>query len=253
MRKLAVRSFLVLIFSGLLLLSPLIHTSATSIPSPDATFYVLDEVGLLSESSKSTIIATSTDLQAKTKAQIVVVIVQSMNGQSAEDFALNILREWGIGDKELDNGLLILLSIDERISRIEVGYGLEGILNDAKTGRFQDSYMIPYFTSGDFDQGILNGYLAFAQEVAKEYNVTLDTNDPIPYSDQNNAFLNLPEWIIILAIIIFVLIAITMDIRFLDGALLRIILSILFSGSTGGGGSFGSGGSGGGGGSSRRW
>jgi uncharacterized protein len=175
-----------------------------------------------------------------------------MNEQSVETFALDILREWGIGDKDLDNGLLILLSIDERVSRIEVGYGLEGILNDAKTGRFQDTYMLPYYTSGDFDQGILNGYLAFAQEVAKEYDVTLDTANPISYEDQTNNLSNQPSWISILAIIILVLIFVTMDIRFLNGALLRFLLSIIFSGMTGGG-SFGGGGSGGGGGSSRRW
>jgi uncharacterized protein len=239
-------------FSGMLLLISLIHPLATSIPQPNDTFYVLDEVGLLSESTISTIISTSQELQSKTKAQIVVVIVQSMDGQSVETFALDILRDWGIGDKELDNGLLILLSIDERVSRIEVGYGLEGILNDAKTGRFQDTSMLPYYTAGDFDQGILNGYLAFAQEVAKEYNITLDINNPIPYADTSSAFSKLPSWIMILGIIIFILIFMTLDIRFLDGVLIRFILSILFSGMTGGG-SFGGGGSGGGGGSSRKW
>jgi len=252
MRKLFYRSILMSLFSGMLLLIPLIHPLATSIPQPNDTFYVLDEVGLLSESTISTIIATSQELQSKTKAQIVVVIVQSMNEQSVETFALDILRDWGIGDKDLDNGLLILLSIDERVSRIEVGYGLEGILNDAKTGRFQDTYMLPYYTAGDFDQGILNGYLAFAQEVAKEYDVTLDTAKPISYEDQTNDLSNQPSWISILAIIILVLIFVTMDIRFLNGALLRFLLSIIFSGMTGGG-SFGGGGSGGGGGSSRRW
>ncbi|NTW95855.1 MAG: TPM domain-containing protein [Erysipelotrichaceae bacterium] len=252
MRKLFYRSILMSLFSGMLLLIPLIHPLATSIPQPNDTFYVLDEVGLLSESTISTIISTSQELQSKTKAQIVVVIVQSMEGQSVETYALDILRDWGIGDTDLDNGLLILLSIDERVSRIEVGYGLEGILNDAKTGRFQDTYMLPYYTAGDFDQGILNGYLAFAQEVAKEYNVTLDINNPIPYSDTSNNISDVPSWISILAIIILVLIFVTMDIRFLNGALLRLFFSIIFSASSGGG-SFGGGGSGGGGGSSRRW
>jgi len=252
MRKLFYRSIHILIFSGLFLFGPLIHPEAASIPQPNDDFYVLDEVGLLTESTRSTIIATSQDLQSKTKAQIVVVIVQSMEGQSAETFALDILREWGIGNNDLDNGLLILLAIDERVSRIEVGYGLEGILNDAKTGRFQDTYMLPYYTAGDFDQGILNGYLAFAQEVAKEYNVELDTNNPIPYTDTSNGLSDVPSWISILAIIIFILIIVTLDIRFLNGGLLRFFFSIIFS-SMSGGGSFGGGGSGGGGGSSRRW
>ena len=245
------KSFITLFIYGLMSIT-LVKPLASSIPLPNDDFYVLDEVGLLSSSTVETIIATSRDLQSKTKAQVVVVIVQSLNGVSAESFSLNILRQWGIGDKELDNGLLILLAMDEKISRIEVGYGLEGVLNDAKTGRFQDAYMIPYYNTGDFDQGILNGYLAFVQEVAQEYKVTIDSSRPIPFSETSSLFSNLPSWIIILGIAIIVLIFITMDIRFLNGALLRLIFGILFS-ITGSRGSFGSGGSGGGGGSSRKW
>ena len=89
-----------------------------------------------------------------------------------------MFREFGIGDEEEDNGLLLLLALEERESRVEVGYGLEGILPDGKTGRFQDQYMIPYFKDDNFDEGMLNGYKAFYQELANYYQITdLDEGD----------------------------------------------------------------------------
>ncbi len=226
--------------------------NALSIPSPSADFYVLDEVGVLSNTTLQTIKSISIELENKTKAQIVVVIVNDLGNVSAETYSLAILREWGIGDEKLNNGTLILLAMDEKISRIEVGYGLEGALNDAKTGRIQDNYMLPYFNQGDFDQGILNGYLAIIQEVAKEYNVSIDANQPLAYSKPFNLWTDLPSWMIIGGIILLVIVLGALDLRFLDGTLIRLIFSLVFS--MGKGSSYrGSGGSGGGGGSSRRW
>ena len=86
------------------------------------------------------------------------------------EYSTNLFRQFGIGDKEKNNGLLILIALEERKSRIEVGYGLEGVLPDGKTGRIQDEYMIPYFKDNNFDEGILNGYKALFKEVANEYN-----------------------------------------------------------------------------------
>jgi uncharacterized protein len=225
---------------------------AVSLPNPNADFYVLDEAGVLSDSTLKTIKAVSIDLEKKTKAQIVVVIVNDLGGVSAETYGLSILRDWGIGDDTLNNGVLILLAMDEKISRIEVGYGLEGALNDAKTGRIQDSYMLPYFNQEDIDQGILNGYLAIVQEVAKEYKVTIDAKQPTAYTKPFDLWTDLPSWVIIGGIILIVLIIGALDLRFLDGNIMRLIFYFIFS--MGKGSSYrGGGGSGGGGGSSRRW
>lgn len=225
---------------------------AVSIPNPNADFYVLDEAGVLSDSTLKTIKAVSIDLEKKTKAQIVVVIVNDLGGVSAESFGLSILRDWGIGDDQLNNGALILLAMDEKLSRIEIGYGLEGALNDAKTGRIQDNYMLPYFNQEDIDKGVLNGYLAIAQEVAKEYNVTIDAKQPIEYKKPFDLWTDLPSWMIIGGIILLVLIIGALDLRFLDGNIMRLIFYFIFS--MGKGSSYrGGGGSGGGGGSSRRW
>ena len=253
MRKALFRN-LILVFGITLLLSSITKTNAASIPGPTFDFYVYDEVGVLSSSTIETILSVSNDLQRKTKAQLVVVIVDSLNGESIENTGLAILRGWGIGDAQLDNGVLILVSITDNMSRIEVGYGLEGALNDAKTGRIQDNYMVPYFSQDDFDTGIQKGYMALANEIAKEYNVTIDPNaDPNP--TDSNLFSDLPSWITIGMIFLVFLFLAGLDLRFTNGIFLRLLFQILFSmgGSSGSRGTFGGGGSGGGGGSSRKW
>lgn len=253
MRKTLFRS-LILIFGIILLLTSNTKANAVQIPGPTSDFYVYDEVGVLSSSTLQTILTISNDLQDKTKAQLVVVIVDSLSDETIESTALTILRGWGIGDDDLDNGVLILVSIEDRQSRIEVGYGLEGALNDAKTGRIQDTQMIPYFTQDDFDTGILKGYMALANEIAKEYDVTIDPNakpDPV----EPNLFSGLPSWITIGIIFLVFLFLAGLDLRFTNGIFLRLLFQLLFNlgRSSGSGGSFGGGGSGGGGGSNRKW
>jgi uncharacterized protein len=101
------------------------------------------------------------------------VTVKSLNGVPLEDYSLKLLRDWGIGNKEKNNGVLMLVSTGDRQSRIEVGYGLEGKLTDSFTGKIQDQYMVPYFRKGTYEEGIARGYEALAQSIAKEYNMQL--------------------------------------------------------------------------------
>ncbi|MEM5768297.1 MAG: TPM domain-containing protein [Bacillota bacterium] len=247
------------LFTWLTLLAVLLPVlplaAAPAIPSPAAKhFYVLDEAGVLSDAAEYKIQALSSQLAAKTNAQVVAVTVRSLQGEPIEDYALAILRQWGIGGKQENNGLLMLVVVDDRRSRIEVGYGLEGVLPDAKTGRIQDEFMLPFFKNGEYEQGILNGYTAIVEEVAKEYNVTL--NAPPAMSQkrapaQNNSWDTLPWWgKLLLGLGVGSLIIV--DILFFGGRFTWLLLSIFFRGGRGGGGS-GGGGSGGGGGSNRNW
>lgn len=228
-------------------------------PKPATSIYVQDYAGVLSGETKSRIQSLSSQLAERTKAQVVVVTVKSLEGAALEEYALTILRQWGIGDAKLNNGVLLLVATGDRQSRIEVGYGLEGRLPDAKTGRIQDEYMIPYFQAADYDKGVLNGYLALAGEVAKEYNLELKA-DPRPgpkpraAAKQSDWWDDTPLWlkVVLLAglLLLFIL-----DWAFFGGNITYLLLSLFFRGGKGGGsggGGYG-GGSGGGGGSSRRW
>ncbi|MEA4924432.1 MAG: TPM domain-containing protein [Syntrophomonadaceae bacterium] len=236
---------------------------AAAIPDPPPELYVLDQAGVMSSPTKSMILSTSQELARQTKAQVAVVTLKSLDDQPIAEVALQIGRKWQLGDKELNNGVLILVVPDERQARIEVGYGLEGALPDAKTGRIQDDYMLPAFRQGNYDQGLSSGYNAVVAEVAKEYGVTL-ANIPVnqPETSAEPAAQKAPAWVSILGMVLIILL-IWADQRFLNGFLLGVILGMFFRGGGRGGGGFGGGGFGGGssggggsfggGGSSRGW
>lgn len=229
-------------------------------PAPTSSIYVQDYAGVLTPDTKKRINDLGSKLAARTKAQIVVVTVQTLGDTPLEEYALATLRQWGIGDKTLNNGVLMLVAVSDRKSRIEVGYGLEGALPDGKTGQIQDENMLPYFRQNDYDKGIMNGYLALAGVVAKEYNLELKTDAKQAAKPQTNSgpswWDTLPWWMQMLvmagALLLFII-----DWVFFGGSITWFLLSILrFRGGGGGGGGgrggYG-GGSGGGGGSNRGW
>ncbi len=230
--------------------------AAPAVPRPTADFYVLDQAQVLSSGVEGQILSINQDLYRQTKAQIVVVTLNSSEGRAIEELGLEILRGWGVGDKELNNGVVLLVIPPERKSRIEVGYGLEGALPDGKTGRIQDEYMLPYFQQGNYDQGVLNGFQVLAQEVAKEYQIALNTGNPQPAvrtADQPSQELSPLQ---ISLIVIGLILLFYLDRRFFNGFIFGMLLSSLLRGGFGGGGgggSSGGGGSGGGGGSNRGW
>ena len=142
-------------------------------PSASSGIYVQDYAGVISAPARTYLRDLGRQLDQKTTAQLTVVTVKSLNGAPLEEYSLKLLRDWGIGNKEKNNGVLLLISTGDRKSRIEVGYGLEGALTDSLTGQIQDRYMIPYFREGTYEEGIARGYEALALRIAKEYNVQL--------------------------------------------------------------------------------
>ena len=100
--------------------------------------------------------------------EMAVVVIQSLDGLSVEEAALELFELWGIGKKGRDNGLLFLWSIGDRKLRVEVGYGLEGVLPDGTVGAILDAYVIPHFKSGDFDAGLTAGVDALLATARRE-------------------------------------------------------------------------------------
>lgn len=227
-------------------------------PPPTTSIYVQDYAGVLSADTKARVNNLGTQLAAKTKAQIVVVTLPSLEGMPPADYALGILRQWGVGDKTLNNGVVLLVAVNDRQSRIEVGYGLEGALPDAKTGRIQDDYMLPYFQQGDYEKGILNGYLAVVGEVAKEYKLEFKNDaKPVVHSQtsQSGSWWDSAPWWLKIIIAAGLILLVMIDWIFFGGTITYLLLSLISRGGRGGGsggGGFG-GGSGGGGGSDRKW
>lgn len=245
-------------------------------PKPTTDIFVQDYSGVLSDATKQHILQTSEALSKATGAQAAVLTVKTIGDTPVEDYALAVLRGWGIGDKTKNNGVLLLVVTGDHKLRIEVGYGLEGAIPDAKAGRIMDELIIPSFKTGDLDTGIKAGYDAIAANIAAETGYTINgvtdqttpdkTTDYQNTTPQTNWFSRLPAWernallvlVLLLAVGFFVI-----DNIFLGGfftSMLILLLSMLArggrgggSGGGGGGGSSFGGGSGGGGGASRDW
>lgn len=226
-------------------------------PTAAAGIYVQDYAQVLSAEDKRRLLSIGQELDNKTTAQLAVVTVKTLDGQPIEDYALSILREWGIGSKEKNNGALIVVAVQDRRSRIEVGYGLEGLLSDGLTGRIQDQAMIPYFRKGNYAAGIVNGYAVTASLIAKDAGVQLTSINSeqiaVPAKTTNNTDQEYPFWLKLLIGAGIVLLLI-IDNLFLGGVLTQMLFFMFLRGRGGGGGRGGfGGGSGGGGGSSRSW
>lgn len=226
-------------------------------PTAAAGIYVQDYAQVLSAEDKRRLLSIGQELDNKTTAQLAVVTVKTLDGQPIEDYALSILREWGIGSKEKNNGALIVVAVQDRRSRIEVGYGLEGLLTDGLTGRIQDQAMIPYFRKGNYAAGIVNGYAVTASIIAKDAGVQLTSINSeqiaVPAKTTNNTDQEYPFWLKLLIGAGIVLLLI-IDNLFLGGVLTQMLFFMFLRGRGGGGGRGGfGGGSGGGGGSSRSW
>lgn len=226
-------------------------------PTAAAGIYVQDYAQVLSAEDKRRLLSIGQELDNKTTAQLAVVTVKNLDGQPIEDYALSILREWGIGSKEKNNGALIVVAVQDRRSRIEVGYGLEGLLTDGLTGRIQDQAMIPYFRKGNYAAGIVNGYAVTASLIAKDAGVQLTSINSeqiaVPAKTTNNTDQEYPFWLKLLIGAGIVLLLI-IDNLFLGGVLTQMLFFMFLRGRGGGGGRGGfGGGSGGGGGSSRSW
>jgi uncharacterized protein len=225
--------------------------AATKVVVPYLSGPLVDEVGLLSSSEKARIEQVLLALKATQKAQMVVLIANSLQGFEIEDYSIAVAEAWKLGKKSVDNGLLLIIAPNERRMRLEVGYGLEGNLPDAISIRLLDETLKPYFKAQQFGNGIMAllsqigervGALGIAGEINREI-------APPPQSRQQKRGLPVFAWIIIA---IFLLITRSQRRRGLGG---------YFGGGFGGGGGGGFGGGGfsgggggfGGGGASSRW
>ena len=234
---------------------------ADDYPSPTSAFYINDFADVLSDSTERYIKSNAASLEELTSAQVVVVTINGIGDEVLEDYSLGLFRKWGIGSREKNNGVLILVDVAGRQSRIEVGYGLEGALPDGKTGRIQDRAMIPHFKEGDYDTGIIEGFNAIVNEIYHEYGYDeyrvgegALTEDLADYGGEGEDF---PPVLILIALAVIIPLII-LDFKLTGGAITWSILRMLAarggSGRGGGGGRrSGGGGSAGGGGSSRRW
>lgn len=202
----------------------IIANASNKIPSPTQYKYVNDYTNTLKESEIKDIISIGKELEDKTGAQVTSVIIDSTDGIPIESYAIDLFRSWGIGQKDKDNGLLILISIKDRKWRVEVGRGLEGAIPDALSNRIMESIAKPNFKNDDYGKGLTEAYSTFSDYIAKEYNVELtkSLNVPLPSNSKDSS--NSGNFSIFGIIITLILI----DVLFNKSRVCRTILKILF-------------------------
>jgi uncharacterized protein len=130
---------------------------AAALSYPQLTGRVVDQAGIISPVVQSSIEAKLADLEAKSGIQLVVATVRTLEGQEIEPYANGLFRTWKLGQKEKNNGVLLLVAPKEHRVRIEVGYGLEGTLTDALSKVIITNAMTPRFKAGDYSGGIVRG------------------------------------------------------------------------------------------------
>jgi uncharacterized protein len=124
---------------------------------PKLTGRVVDQAGLLSPAQVVDLSSKSETLEAQTGRQFVIATVNSLEGREIEEYATGLFRHWGIGDKERDDGVLLLVAPNERKVRIENGYGAEAFMTDIVSGRIIRDTILPRFKAGDMAGGIAAG------------------------------------------------------------------------------------------------
>src|SRR5437588_4236973 len=132
-------------------------TAALALDFPALTGRVVDDANILDEAARAALTEKLADLEAKTSDQLVVVTLKSLQGTSIEEYGVALGRRWQIGQKDKNNGALLIVVPSERKVRIEVGYGLEGALTDAVTRLLIANAIVPRFRTGDFAGGIERG------------------------------------------------------------------------------------------------
>jgi len=210
---------------------------------PKPTNWVADFAHVLSPDTAARLDSLCGNLShSKANAQIEVVTIRTLDGDDIDDFTSRLEEKWKIGKKGSDRGVVLLLAIQEHKRRIEVGFGLEGILPDAKVGDIGRS-MVPELKAGDYDGAVTKGVVQIANVIATDAGVSVEQQSP---PQQEQFVRREPHHTSILGVF-FLIIIVVLLLALLGGrGVLGFILGMLFSGGGGwGGGGWGGGGGGG--------
>ena len=178
-------------------------TRADDIKKIRPTGYVTDLAGILQSQTKTQLEALCTELEQKTGAQMAIVTVNSLEGNDIESYAVDLYKQLGVGNKKSNEGVLLLVAPNDRKYRVEVGYGAEPVINDARAGD-AGRLMVPYLRRGDYNNGVTAAAWQLAKAIADDKGVTLSGAPQFrPLKKQDDDLGGIGIWIVI-GIILFV-------------------------------------------------
>jgi len=189
-----------------LAIAPLAGAQSTEPAIPEFHGYVNDSANVLREETRAKLESFLDQVEKKTGAEFAVLTVPSCAPMDPSEYKVKVFEAWKIGKKGKDNGLLMLLSMQERAVRFETGYGLEGVLTDMTESRIVREQMVPLLRAGDVDGAVTQGVLAASARIARDANVTLEWNgEELRYTGGSPRERSFPVgWI---AFIIFIILA----------------------------------------------
>src|SRR6266436_2286520 len=167
----------IVLILGLLFLG-VSFTAAEGIKQIRPTGYVTDLAGVIGAERKARLETLCAEVEQKTGAQMAIVTVGSLEGESVENYAVDLYKQLGVGGKKDNRGVLLLVAPNERKYRIEVGYGLEPVINDARAGDAGRA-MVPYLRQGNYGKAAEAGAWQVAGYIAADSGVTLSGQPPM--------------------------------------------------------------------------
>jgi uncharacterized protein len=150
-------------------------TSASALDIPPLTGRVVDLAHILPNSTVESLTTQLAAHETKSSNQVAVLIISSLTGDVIEEFSHRVATAWKLGQKGTDNGALLLVAIQERKVRIEVGYGLEGVLTDARSAQIIRNEIVPRFRAGDMPGGVTAGINAILKTIEGTYQASEKT------------------------------------------------------------------------------
>ncbi len=171
---------------------------ATQIPVPELPVYVNDVTGTLTNSEINALAGQIKNLTQRNLAQMVVLVVDTTGDETIEQYATRVFDSWKPGDKDRDDGVLLLVAWQDHTVRIEIGYGLEGLITDAQSGQIIRNSIIPAFKNGDLAGGLQKGINDIESRLAEN---TLSTITPTDHFLPFSGWWALLVWAIVLTFI----------------------------------------------------
>jgi len=169
----SINKLLVLIAATLLFLNAAVVSAEVAVPDRPLN-HVVDLAGIIDANVETGLNRYLLELEQKTTAQMVVLTVRDLEGEDIFDASLHIANDkWKLGQKGKDNGVLLMISLNDRKYWTQVGYGLEGVLPDSLTGSIGRQYLVPYFKKGDYSTGITAASIAMINEIAADSGVEI--------------------------------------------------------------------------------
>ena len=177
---------------------------AFSLDVPKLETPIMDKADVINSSDEYALNQKLTNLSNETGIQVAVLTIPSLEGEALESYSMKVVEDWKLGQKGVDNGVLLLVSIGDRDLRIETGYGVEGDLTDTKCGLIIRNVITPFFKDGDYSQGIMQGVTAIVENVAVNFSENSDTPIVLESEDEDSPIIVL---IMFFCFVLFILFA----------------------------------------------